>query len=209
MAWTLTGRLIESCSCNMLCPCWFGVKELMVMDQGWCASAIVFPIQRGNSDGVDLGGRTVVLAADWPGPTLFDGNSTARLYIDDAANAEQRRELEAIFTGKKGGPMEVLAGLVTRWLPTRTASIDLKEDGRHSDRHGGRVRRGEVAEATGPGGKADDAARGRVRGRISDGGAGARAQRFAVVGRGDAAPVPDEVRRQGRLHLERVSAGSP
>jgi hypothetical protein len=34
MTWNLNGKMIESCSCNMLCPCWFGIKELMIMDNG-------------------------------------------------------------------------------------------------------------------------------------------------------------------------------
>ena len=125
MAWRLTGQLIETCSCNMFCPCWFTVQELMVMDQGWCASAIAFRAREGSSDGVDLGGRTVVLALDFPGPTLFDGNGTARLYIDEAASADQRRELEAICSGRKGGPMAAVAPLVAKWLPARSARIDI------------------------------------------------------------------------------------
>jgi hypothetical protein len=129
MAWHLTGQLIETCSCNMFCPCWFTVQELMVMDQGWCASAIAFRAREGNSDGVDLAGRTVVFAVDFPGPTLFDGNGTARLYIDDGANAAQRRELEAICGGRKGGPMAALAPLVAKWLPARSARIDIADNG--------------------------------------------------------------------------------
>jgi hypothetical protein len=66
---------------------------------------------------------------DFPGPTLYDGNGTARLYIDDAASADHCRELEAIFQGTKGGPMEILAGLVTKWLPTQVAKIDFQEKG--------------------------------------------------------------------------------
>jgi hypothetical protein len=129
MAWRLKGQLIETCSCNMFCPCWFTVQELMIMDQGWCASAIVFRCREGNSDGVALAGRTVVFAVDFPGPTLFDGNATARLYIDEAANADQRRELEAICSGQKGGPMAVLAPLVAKWLPARSAKIDVADEG--------------------------------------------------------------------------------
>src|SRR5438876_957919 len=26
MAWNLTADFIETCSCNMLCPCWYGVR---------------------------------------------------------------------------------------------------------------------------------------------------------------------------------------
>ncbi|MGH2614994.1 MAG: DUF1326 domain-containing protein [Thermomicrobiales bacterium] len=129
MTWRLTGQLIETCSCNMFCPCWFAVQELMVMDQGWCASALAFRVRHGRSDGVDLGDRTVVLALDWPGPTLFDGNGTARLYIDAGASAEQHRELEAIVSGQKGGPMAVLAPLISTWLPARTAQIDVADEG--------------------------------------------------------------------------------
>ena len=127
MAWRLTGQLIETCSCNMFCPCWFTVQDLMIMDQGWCASAITFRAREGNSDGVTLDGRTVVFAVDFPGPTLFDGNATARLYIDDGASADQRRELEAICSGNKGGPMGALAPLITKWLPARIAKIDVAE----------------------------------------------------------------------------------
>jgi hypothetical protein len=131
MAWSLTADFTETCSCNMLCPCWYGVKELMVMDQGWCASAWLVRVVHGNADGIDLSGRTVAVGVDFPGPTLFDGNGTGRLYIDDGANADQRRELDAIMQGKKGGPMEILGGLVSTWLPTRSAKIDVQEqDGR-------------------------------------------------------------------------------
>ena len=99
------------------------------MDEGWCASAWLFRIQQGNSDGVKLDGCTVIVGLDFPGPTLFDGNGTARVYIADEANAEQHREIEAIFQGTKGGPLEVIAGLVTNWLPAQSTKIDLQEEG--------------------------------------------------------------------------------
>jgi hypothetical protein len=64
-----------------------------------------------------------VFTADWPGD-FWAGNGTARLYLDDRATPDQRRELEAIFGGKKGGPMEpVVAGLVTKFLPAQTVPI--------------------------------------------------------------------------------------
>jgi hypothetical protein len=58
------------------------VQQLMIMDQGWCASAIAFRTRGGNSDGIALGGRTVVFAVDFPGPTLFDGNATGSRWTD-------------------------------------------------------------------------------------------------------------------------------
>jgi hypothetical protein len=112
----------------MHCPCWLGVKELMVMDQGYCGSTNLLRIREGSSDGIDLSGLALIVAVLWPGPTLFDGNGTGRLYIDEAADAAQRRELDAIFQGRRGGPMEILASLTPTWLPTETARIEIDEE---------------------------------------------------------------------------------
>ena len=124
MAWSVTGRSIELCSCKMLCPCWMGPEG--EPDQGWCSGAFAFDIQQGNSDGVELGGFKAVFAGEWPG-NFFGGNGTARLYIDEAANADQQRELEAIFTGKKGGHLEALFGaVIAKWLPAQATNIDIQ-----------------------------------------------------------------------------------
>lgn len=120
--------MVESCSCNMMCPCWYGVKELMKMDRGWCDSAFLYRVEQGRSDGVDLSGRTFALALAFPGPTLFDGNGIGRLYLDDGTSEAQRRELEAIFQGKKGGPWQALGGLFAKWLPSAKAKISVKEE---------------------------------------------------------------------------------
>src|SRR5581483_3956226 len=84
-----------------------------------------FDVQEGQSDSVSLNGSKVVLAAEWPG-NFFAGNGTARLYIDERASAEQRRELEAIFAGKKGGHLEGLFGaVIAKWLPAQAVKIDM------------------------------------------------------------------------------------
>jgi hypothetical protein len=129
MAWNLKGQLIESCSCNMFCPCWFGVQDLMIMDQGWCCGVLGVRISEGSSDGVALDGREVMLAVDFPGPTMFDADGTARVFIDDGAHEDQQRELEPIFQGKKGGAMENIAPLISTWLPTKTARIEVSDEG--------------------------------------------------------------------------------
>jgi hypothetical protein len=128
MAWNLSGKMLENCTCNMFCPCWFGVKELMIMDKGYCGGLILFRIQDGISNSINLAGRDVVLFFDWPGPTLLDGNGTSRLYIDDAADTNQQKEFEDIFQGRRGGPMQMLSQLIAKWLPTITTRIDIKED---------------------------------------------------------------------------------
>ena len=121
MPWQVSGRSLELCSCKMFCPCWLGPEG--EPDEGWCGGAFGFDVQRGNSDGVDLGGTTVALTAEWPG-NFYAGGGKARLYIDDGASEDQRRELEAIFSGRKGGHLEGLMGaVIDEWLPARVAKV--------------------------------------------------------------------------------------
>src|SRR5262245_30752165 len=121
MVWQLSGQLIEACSCKSACPCALGPAE---PDQGWCSGALTFAIDKGQSNGVDLSGRAVVWAIDLP-KDFASGNGTVCIIIDDGADARQRQELEAIFSGKKGGPGAVLGSLVSKWLPTASAAIKL------------------------------------------------------------------------------------
>lgn len=121
MAWNLGGRWLEVCSCKMYCRCNLGPAE---PDQGWCSGSIVFAIENGSSDGIDLSGSKVALSFQLPGDFL-GGIDLARLYLDEGASDDQRRELEAIFTGKKGGVWEALGAGIKEWLPAQTAKIDV------------------------------------------------------------------------------------
>lgn len=121
MVWSVRGRSLELCNCNLLCPCWLTAD--VEPDQGWCGGVFAFEVDEGSSDGVDLDGGKVVANFDWPG-NFWAGNGTARLYIDQTATADQRRELEAIFGGQKGGPLgAVLPAVVTKVLPTAFTDI--------------------------------------------------------------------------------------
>ena len=75
MTWHITGQLLELCNCKMLCPCILGPAE---PDQGWCGGALIFEIQQGQADGVNLDHTTAVLVVNLPGDFL-GGNGTGRL----------------------------------------------------------------------------------------------------------------------------------
>lgn len=123
MSWRIEGQSFEFCSCKMFCPCWLGPAE---PDQGWCSGVFMFDIQQGSSDGVDLAGCKAAVAFDWPGD-FWSGQGTARLYIDQATSGDQRREVEAIFSGQKGGHLEtVLSQVVSKVLTTQIVKIDLE-----------------------------------------------------------------------------------
>lgn len=121
MSWSVRGRSLELCNCKLMCPCW--VTAEVEPDQGWCGGVFGFEIDEGSSDGVSLDRGKVVATFEWPG-NFWAGNGTARLYIDQAADADQRRELQAIFGGQKGGPLgAVLPAVVTTVLPTEFTEI--------------------------------------------------------------------------------------
>jgi len=128
MVWKISGELIETCSCNMLCPCWFGEADLMLMDQGWCATSLLLRIRDGDFEGANLAGQNAVVGFHFPGPTLYDANGTGRVYTDENASEDQRTAIETILQGGSGGGMEVPASLISNWLPSKAASIEVSEN---------------------------------------------------------------------------------
>jgi hypothetical protein len=122
MAWHLSGVDYGPCSCDVGCPCILGET---IADRGWCSAVRLWDIHSGEVDGVDVSGVRAALVADWPSGFLA-GNGTARLYFNTGTSHEQRRGLEAVLTGKRGGVFEVLSSLISTWLPTRDAPIDVQ-----------------------------------------------------------------------------------
>ena len=121
MAWQISGRSLDLCSCKMWCPCWLGPE--IEPDEGWCAHTFGFEIQQGSSDGVDLGGTTAALTGEWPA-NFYAGGGRARLYIGETAAEDQRRELEEILSGQKSGHLSSLWGAtVDEWLPAKVANV--------------------------------------------------------------------------------------
>lgn len=141
MAWQLRGRYFENCSCDLLCPCTtFGLT--MPADDERCRVVLVFHVDAGAVEAVDVSNLTVAVLADTP-PLMADGNWRVGVFMDEAASQEQAEKLGAVFAGQLGGPMAMLAPLITEMLGVQTAPIDYVEDGR---RH--RVRIGDEVDIT-------------------------------------------------------------
>src|SRR5256884_5980109 len=104
--WKITGQLEEACSCNAACPCWFDSKPT----RATCGGNQVLFIQKGNYGNVKLDGLAVANYAQSPeNQTMMDSFGKWNFstnYIDERANPEQRKALEAIAAGvlptKKG-----------------------------------------------------------------------------------------------------------
>jgi len=103
----LEGRLLEVCSCDVLCPCWVGADP----DGGTCDTAIGWHIDSGTIQGVDVSGLTIAISAHIPG-NILKGNWRVLVYVDDKATQAQQDALLSVFTGKLGGPIADLAALM-------------------------------------------------------------------------------------------------
>ena len=139
MAWSLEGTYFENCPCDMVCPCTTsGLTK--PADAERCRVVLVFHIDTGEVDGVDVSDLTVAVLADTP-QVMADGNWRVGVFMDEKATQEQADKLGAVFSGQLGGPMEALSGLIGENLGVEVARIEYEDDGR---RH--RVRIGEFAE---------------------------------------------------------------
>lgn len=108
MGYQLEGRLLEVCTCKVLCPCWIGEDP----DYGTCEAIAAWRIDKGSIDGVDVSGLTVADFADIPGNVL-KGNWRVALLVDDAATPEQFEAIVDVWTGKRGGPVADFAKFFT------------------------------------------------------------------------------------------------
>jgi hypothetical protein len=139
MPWRLEGTYFENCNCDMVCPCTTSGLTAPA-DNDRCNVVLIFHIDSGEVDGIDVSGLTVAMAADTP-PVMGEGNWRVGLFMDAAASAGQAEALGAVFGGQKGGAFEALAPLISEMLGMETAPIEYSDNG---GRH--RVKIGDLLE---------------------------------------------------------------
>jgi hypothetical protein len=134
MAWSLKGSYVETCSCDLICPCNASFAHGATYD--YCRVTLVFSIRDGEIEGTDVSGLNVVAIADTP-KVMTDGNWKLGVFVDERASDEQMEKLVGVFSGQLGGPMEGLVPLVGEMLGVEKAPIEVVDDGlRHSVRVG-------------------------------------------------------------------------
>jgi hypothetical protein len=119
VVYDLQGTLLEACSCGVLCPCWVGEDP----DMGTCDAFVAYHFDAGTVRGVDISGLNLVNVVHIPGNVLTPGSWRIVVFVDDRASDEQMQALLDAYTGKLGGPLADLAGLVGEVLDVRKASI--------------------------------------------------------------------------------------
>ena len=123
MTYHVEGRLLEVCTCNILCPCWVGEDP----DGGTCDSSFAWKIDSGLIEGVDVSGLTIGLSVHIPGNVLA-GNWQAVVYIDDRATTEQEDAMLKVWTGELGGPIADLVALIGEVITVERATIAFDVD---------------------------------------------------------------------------------
>jgi hypothetical protein len=137
MAWSLKGSYVETCSCDLICPCNATFDHGATYD--YCRVVLAFSIREGEIDGTDVSGLAVAAIADTP-KVMTDGNWKLGVYIDERASDEQMEKLVAVFSGQLGGPMAALTPLVGEMLGVEKAPIEIVDDGiRHTVRVGNAI----------------------------------------------------------------------
>ena len=117
-SWSFDGEIIDTCNCEVVCPCTLGEPA----SYGACLGNVTWCIDEGRCGDVDLAGCVVQLAVNAPGPYFDDGNFRVAMYGDETATPAQREALETIFLGAAGGFFgdwrEMTNEVVgVRWLP--------------------------------------------------------------------------------------------
>lgn len=119
MSYEIEGRLLEVCTCNVLCPCWVGENP----DGGTCDSVLGWAVDNGTVEGVDVSGLTLAVSVHIPG-NVFEGNWRAVVYVDDRASDAQQEALLKVFTGQLGGAIADLAALIGEVITVERVPIE-------------------------------------------------------------------------------------
>lgn len=125
MTYEIEGRLLEVCTCNVLCPCWVGEDP----DYKTCDTTIAWGIEKGTIEGVSVDGLTLAVSAHIPKNILTPKSWKAVVFVDERATPEQEGVLLRLFTGQLGGAVADLAGLIGEVVGVERTPITFTVEG--------------------------------------------------------------------------------
>src|SRR5947208_4710365 len=89
MSWNLKGSYVETCSCDLICPCNASFDHGATYD--FCRVVLVFSIREGEIEGTDIGGLKIAAIADTP-KVMTEGNWRLGVFVDEHATDEPGRQ---------------------------------------------------------------------------------------------------------------------
>lgn len=127
MAWGIEGMYYENCSCDAICPCtWSNLVRGATNDD--CRVALLFEVEKGEVESVDVAGTTCVVVLQTP-RQMLEGNFKAGLIVGSDASEEQADKLAQVFSGAVGGPMAGLSPLIGEFLGVERLPVSVEHDG--------------------------------------------------------------------------------
>jgi hypothetical protein len=97
--WSIEGPQFGNCNCAWGCPCQFN----SLPTDGTCRGLSSMRIERGHFGATRLDGLCWVVTYSWPGP-IHEGHGTQQFFIDERADADQRKALVEILHGRETAP---------------------------------------------------------------------------------------------------------
>lgn len=93
--WSIEGRYVEYCSCDLGCPC----ESMGQPTQGLCTGAVGFIVDEGHCDGVSLDGLKVVATFFFP-RAIHHGDGHMQPILEDTITDEQKDAIFYILSGE-------------------------------------------------------------------------------------------------------------
>lgn len=125
--WSIEGPEYVNCNCAWGCPCQFNALPT----DGTCRAMASMRIECGHFGSTRLDGLRWVGTYAWPGP-IHLGNGTWQFFIDERANADQRKALIEILHGRETEPgatiFQVFSTVVSTTLDPQFVPIELDID---------------------------------------------------------------------------------
>jgi hypothetical protein len=113
--WRVTGRYVEACNCDAICPCRnVGGRGGSRAQYQLCQFALAWTVDSGHFGELDMADLNVVMAGYWDEDEA-GAPWRVRLYVDDRADEPRQAALADVFLGRSGG------------TPTRNYTRAIKE----------------------------------------------------------------------------------
>lgn len=124
--WSIEGRWVEYCSCDMGCPC----ESMANPTQGHCTGVIAFIIDKGHCDGVSLDGMKVAATFYFP-RAIHHGDGHMQPILEDTVSEEQKDAIFYILSGEDqpiGTMFQIFSVIVEHHHDPIMAKLDMEID---------------------------------------------------------------------------------
>jgi hypothetical protein len=109
--WRVSGTYFEACNCEAICPCRsVSGRPGGPSSFGECFGALSWHIRQGHADRTNLSDLQVVMAIRYLDRVQPSTRWEVVLYVDRAADEDQRAAIADIFLGRAGGTVGRLYG---------------------------------------------------------------------------------------------------